>query len=100
MSFEMLVGLEVVNDLEYQSYRKAMTPILKHFGGGFSYDFKVSEVLHSVTSEPINRVFTIYFESEEKMNSFFAHPDYLVVKEKYFKHSVASTTLIASYQKN
>ncbi len=61
MAMEMLVGLRVVNDEAYQSYRDAMTPILNRYGGGFGYDFKVSEVLKSRTEAPINRVFTIYF---------------------------------------
>ncbi|MBV1908584.1 MAG: DUF1330 domain-containing protein [Kangiellaceae bacterium] len=99
MNHEVLVGLEIVNEVEYQKYRVAMKPILVTYGGGFSYDFKVSDVLHSDTPEPINRVFTIYFESEEKMNSFFSDPKYLEVKEKYFVASVGHTTLIASYHK-
>ena len=70
MPVAMLVGLNVVDDGAYQSYRDEMTPILNRYGGGFDYDFKVSEVLKSKTEAPINRVFTIYFYSEDSMTSF------------------------------
>ena len=59
MSFEMLVGLEVIDDNAYNNYRQEMTPLLEQCGGGFNYDFKVSELLKSQVSENINRVFTI-----------------------------------------
>jgi uncharacterized protein (DUF1330 family) len=54
MSYEMLVGLNVLDDHMYQEYRNAMKPILAAYGGRFSYDFKVSEVLLSETSREIN----------------------------------------------
>jgi len=37
MALEMLVGLNVVDDEVYQSYRDEMTPILKSYGGGFTH---------------------------------------------------------------
>ncbi|OMH37973.1 DUF1330 domain-containing protein [Motiliproteus sp. MSK22-1] len=99
MSYEMLVGLHVLDDQEYQKYRAAMKPILSSYGGAFGYDFRVSEVLLSQTEEEINRVFTINFSDAEQMDGFFTNPEYLIVKEKYFKDSVASVTIISSYQK-
>ncbi|MEE8289274.1 MAG: DUF1330 domain-containing protein [Nitrosomonadaceae bacterium] len=99
MALEMLVGLNVVDDEAYQSYRDEMTPILKSYGGGFGYDFKVSEVLKSKTETPINRVFTIYFSSEDSMNSFFSNDDYLKIKKRHFEKSVADTTIIATYER-
>ena len=45
MSYEMLIGLNVLDDQKYQAYRKEMKPILSTYGGGFRCDFKVSEVL-------------------------------------------------------
>jgi uncharacterized protein (DUF1330 family) len=77
MALEMLVGIHVVDDAAFQSYRDEMTPILKSYGGGFGYDFKVSEVLKSKTEAPINRVFTISFPNEDSRNSFFSNvPSY------------------------
>ncbi|MCG8435964.1 MAG: DUF1330 domain-containing protein [Gammaproteobacteria bacterium] len=99
MPFEMLVGLHVTDDTKYQEYRAAMKPILKEHGGGFSYDFKVSEVLISETEDKINRVFTIYFADEQQKDAFFSHPEYQKVKQTYFESSVAATTLIAGYEK-
>ena len=94
----MLVGLNVVDDEAYQSYRDEMMPILKSYGGGFGYDFKVSEVLKSETEAPINRVFTIYFANEDSMNSFFSNDEYLKIKQRHFEKSVTDKTIIATYE--
>ncbi len=99
MSIEMLVGVYVVDDDLYQRYRELMLPILQSYGGGFGYDFRVSEVLLSQVDAPINRVFTIFFESEESKSAFFADEAYLDVRTRYFEPSVTSTTIIANYQK-
>ncbi len=74
-----------------------MIPILLSYGGGFGYDFKISEVLKSKTEAPINRVFTIYFSNEHSMNSFFSNDEYLKIKERHFEKSVTDTTIIATY---
>jgi len=100
MSYEILVGLHVLDDLKYDDYRKAMKPILSDYEGYFGYDFKVSDVLISEGSTDINRVFTINFSSKNKMESFFSDSQYLIVKEKYFVESVGSATIISSYEKN
>ena len=93
----MLVGLNVIDDEAYQLYRDEMTPILLSYGGGFGYDFKISEILKSKTEAPINRLFTIYFSSEDSMNLFFANDEYLKIKERLFEKSVTDTTIIATY---
>ncbi len=93
----MLVGLNVIDDEAYQLYRDEMTPILLSYGGGFGYDFKISEILKSKTEAPINRSFTIYFSSEDSMNLFFSNDEYLKIKERLFEKSVTDTTIIATY---
>jgi uncharacterized protein (DUF1330 family) len=95
MAFERIMGIDVVDDQEYQHYRGALAPILKSFGGSFGFDFKIAEVLRSKTSDNINRVFTLSFPSRDVMENFFSDPNYLVVKEKHFINSVKSTTIIA-----
>jgi len=100
MSYEILVGLNVLDDCKYSDYRAAMKPILSNYDGHFGYDFKVSEVLISEGNTDINRVFTINFSSKEQMEGFFSNPQYLLVKEKYFVDSVGSTTIISSYEKD
>jgi len=100
MSYEILVGLNVLDDLKYDDYRAAMKPILSDYEGSFGYDFKVSDVLISEGNTDINRVFTINFSSKNKMDGFFSDKKYLVVKEKYFVESVGSATIISSYEKD
>ena len=96
MAYEMLVGLEVIDDASYNKYRKAMTPLLNQQGGGFNYDFKVTELMKSQVDANINRVFTIYFKDEESMNDFFNNSLYLKIKKEHFEKAVKSTTIIAS----
>ena len=99
MAIESLVGLNVVDEKAYQSYRDEIMPILKSYGGGFGYDFKVAKVLKSLTEAPINRVFTIYFSNKDSMNSFFSNPEYLTIKQKHFEKAVTDTTIIATYER-
>jgi uncharacterized protein (DUF1330 family) len=99
MALEMLVGLYVVDDEGYQSYRTEMTPILESYGGGFGYDFKITEVLKSQTKAPINRVFTISFPDQDSRNSFFSNGEYLKIRQRHFEKSVTDTTIIATYER-
>ncbi len=99
MPYEILVGLNVTDDELYQKYRDEMTPILKTYGGGFRYDFLIEKVLKTDSESKINRVFAIYFESEEAKNEFFLNEKYLQIKEKYFTPSVSATTTIAGYNR-
>lgn len=94
--YEMVVGLNIINDEVYSNYRKEMKPILDAHKGGFRYDFKVSEVLKNEEGRPINRVFVIYFGSQELMERFFSNPDYLQIKKKFFEASVKDTTILLS----
>lgn len=97
MSYELLVGLEVISDEVYTQYREAMGPILKRFGGGFRYDFKIQETLKKESEHPINRVFTIYFADQKSKEDFFSNSEYKKAKEAFFEKSVKSTTIIAEY---
>jgi uncharacterized protein (DUF1330 family) len=95
---QILVGLNVVENAEYAVYRKKMTPILERYGGGFRYDFSVSETLRSETDKKINRIFIIYFPDAETQKLFFEDSDYLAVKNEHFEASVSSTTIIAEFE--
>ena len=97
---EILVGLNITDKTGYTKYREGMTPLLESVGGGFRYDFLISEVLKSETENKINRIFAIYFPSEEIMNSFFSDKRYLSFKEEFFVNSVESTTIISTYNRS
>ncbi len=99
MSYERVVGLQVKNDDRYDQYRAAMRPLLEKVGGGFRYDFKVSEVLKNEEGRPINRVFMIYFENKEKSDQFFSDPEYIKIRQEYFESSVEATTIISEYER-
>jgi uncharacterized protein (DUF1330 family) len=99
MSFEYIVGLQVDNDDLYAQYRVAMLPILKTFGGGFRYDFRIDEVLKSEVAEPMNRVFAIYFEDDKARDLFFSDGEYLKIKTKFYTPAVSATTIISEYSR-
>jgi uncharacterized protein (DUF1330 family) len=99
MTYERIMGLDVVDETLYQDYRNAMTPLLNSAGGDFGYDFIVSKVLRSKTKNNINRVFTIEFPSKEIMDQFFSSSDYLAIKNQYFDHSVNSKEVISIHEK-
>jgi uncharacterized protein (DUF1330 family) len=99
MPHEVMVGLHVTDEPTYQRYRDAMAPLLAAHGGGFRYDFKIAEVLRSASEHPINRVFAIYFESKARMESFFANPEYVAIRARYFAPSVAGTTILGGYDR-
>ena len=98
--FERVIGLNVVDEVIYTKYRESMTPILNSYNADFGYDFIVSNVLKSKTSERINRVFTISFPSKSVMKSFFEDPEYIKVKKKYLDNSIDSKTIISMYETN
>jgi len=97
--YEMIVGLNIIDDKSYSNYREEMTPLLRNYQGGFRYDFKVSEVLKNEEGRPINRVFAIYFGSKELMDKFFSDDKYLQIKKKFFETSVGATTIISGYER-
>jgi len=97
MPHEMMVGLTVTDEVTYQQYRDAMAPLLAAHGGGFRYDFTIGKVLKSASDHPINRVFAIYFGSSAQKDAFFAHPDYLAIKAKFFQRAVVGTTIFGAY---
>ena len=98
MTYERIMGLQVIDDEEYGKYRAGMLPILEKFGGSFGYDFTIAEVLKSKTKNPINRVFTIEFPSKRVMEEFFSNPEYIAVQQRHFERSVNSKTVIATHE--
>jgi uncharacterized protein (DUF1330 family) len=98
MAVELLVGLQVNNADLYAEYRRLMTPILHQHHGDFGCDFIVQKSLKPADTA-INRVFTIYFASQQLMDSFFSHPDYVAIRQKYFEPAVSASHILATYQR-
>ncbi len=99
MTFETIVALNVTDEITYQDYRLAIAPLLGKFGGGFRYDFRISQVLKSESNYDINRVFVIYFRNRSAADAFFKDPDYLAIRGQFFESAVNSTTIIAAYDR-
>ena len=99
MSFERLVGLNIIDEGAYSNYRDGVMPILKKYGGAFRYDFRVAETLCSETPAVLNRVFLLAFPSREAKTAFFVDPAYLAVRERHFKPAVLVATVIAEFER-
>ena len=97
MAIERLVGVQVINENEYQEYRRQMSPLLEAAGGRFVVDVRVSEVLVAPESARFNRLFSLRFPSDEAMQRFFASEAYRAVREAHFVSSVSTTTALATY---
>lgn len=95
---EILIGLHVTDQGQYSEYRKHMSPLLEAQGGRFVVDVHVAEVLRAPEAKPINRLFTIRFPSQAQHDAFFANPDYLAVRERYFVPSVGAIQRLARYE--
>lgn len=96
-AIEILVGLEVTDDATYAEYRAQMTPLLEAHGGRFVVDVRVAEVLRSPGRATINRLFTIRFPSQERLDAFFAHPEYVAIRRRWFEPSVGGVDRLATY---
>jgi len=95
--FEILVGLHITDDENYNKYRAGMTPLLKAHGGYFRYDFRISEMLQGDATDPFNRVFVLSFPDEATKDRFFANEEYKQVRETYFDVSVKSGGVISTF---
>lgn len=95
---EILIGLRVTDEDTYGTYRAHMTPLLHARGGSFGVDVRVAEVLQNPGREPFNRLFTIRFPSLEAHDEFFADPEYLAIRRRFFEPSVAYTARFGRYE--
>ena len=100
MSYEMAVGLLVVDQESYSQHRKEMRPLLEDAGGAFRYDFEVARVLQSEDGAEINRVFVLQFPDPSTKERFFADPRYLEVRRRFFEPAVKGKSIIAEYVTN
>lgn len=94
--YEVMMGLNVVDDATYSRYRAEMTPLLEAHGGTFGVDVRVSEVLKPAETA-FNRLFTIRFPSQEKREAFFSNPAYLEVRNRLYEPSVSGAHRLAVY---
>ena len=99
MAFELLFGLNVVDEDGYQKYRDETLPLLTACGGYFRYDFAVSEVLKGEAKHPINRVFVVVYPNREAQVRLFNDPAYLRVRDAFFTPSVSGATRLAQYER-
>ncbi|HLJ91254.1 MAG TPA: DUF1330 domain-containing protein [Candidatus Angelobacter sp.] len=100
MSFEMTVGLLVVDHEKYAQYRAEIAPLLQAAGAGFRYDFEVARTLKSEVGHDLNRVFVIRFPDRAARDRFFADPQYREINARLFATSVKETAMLAEYDRS
>lgn len=98
MAVERLIGVQVIDDSEYEEYRRQLSPLLAAAGGQFVVDLRVSEVLTAPADAQFNRLFVLQFPTAEAMQKLFDSDDYGAVRNAHFKSSVSETTMLATYQ--
>ena len=98
MAVERLIGVQVIDDLEYEEYRRQLAPLLQAAGGQFVVDVRVSEVLTAPSDARFNRLFVLRFASAEAMQTLFEGAAYLAVREAHLESSVSAITMLATYQ--
>jgi len=97
MSFEMGVGLLVVDPGKYGEYRAEIAPLLEAAGGRFRYDFDVARTLKSDAGHDINRVFVIQFPDRARKERFFTDSQYLEIRSRLFEKAVDGATIIVEH---
>ncbi len=97
MSFEMTVGLLVVDHERYAQYRAEIAPLLEAAGGKFRYDFEVARTLKSESGHEINRVFVIQFPDRAGKERFFQDSHYREIRSRLFEEAVKGTSILAEY---
>ena len=100
MSYEMTVGLVVVDQDLYGQYRREMRPLLDEAGGAFRFDFEVARVIHHEGVADINRTFVLRFPDQSSKERFFSDPRYVEIRRRLFEPAVKSTVFIAEYTRD
>ncbi|MEJ1937072.1 DUF1330 domain-containing protein [Nostoc sp. NIES-2111] len=96
MPYTLTVALDLADPALYAQYRAAMRPLLEHEGGLFLYDFTISETLIAADGQSYNRLFLLQFPSQAHHDRFFAHPDYLALRHRFFTPAVRSFAILAT----
>jgi len=100
MSFEMIMGLLVLDHTKYAQYRAEIAPLLKAASARFRYDVEVARMLKTEAGHDINRLFVLEFPDRVGKELFFADPRYLEIRARLFEKAVAATTKIAEYERH
>lgn len=98
MSFEMTVGLFVVDQEKYAAYRAESAPLLEGAGGKFRYDFEVARTLKTEGSHDINRLFVLQFPDRASKERFFKDARYQEIRARLFEKAVQQASTIAEYE--
>jgi uncharacterized protein (DUF1330 family) len=91
------VGVNVVNAEMYAQYRAEMSPLLTASGGSFVVDVEVAQIFRAPEATPFNRLFTIRFPTRERLEAFFAAPEYLAIRQRLFDPSVSARVQLGKY---
>ena len=100
MSYEMWVGVHVVDEEEYLMYRRKMYPLLKAEGGDFVVDLGVDKVHKTPSNKTFNRVFSIRFPNSEARVKFFSSDAYLEIRRTHFDAAVDASEVFGEYHRD
>src|SRR5262249_28375887 len=98
MSFEMIMGLFVLDQEKYAKYRAEIAPLLQAAAGRFVHDFEVARTLKSDAGHDINRWFMPQFPDRADKGRFFKNPQSFEIRARLFAKAGGETTTIAEYE--
>src|SRR5690349_25074911 len=96
-TFEILRGVQVIDETGYATYRAEMAPVLEAHGGRFILDVRVAEILRAPSPTAFNRLFAIRFPSAQHHDAFFADPDYVALRSRLFEPNVSDMVRLGDY---
>ena len=97
VSYQVLIGINVLNNESFVEFHSAIQPVLYRYEGEFSYDIDVPSTLLTGRVIKINHIYTLRFTSRVKMEEFFSDREYLLVRGRHILKSFRPEQFIFGY---
>jgi len=98
VSYELTLGLLVVDTAIYAQYRAEIAPLLRAEAAAFRFDFEIARTLKSEADHEINRLFLLRFPDRAAKERFFTNPQYLEIRSRLFERAVRGMTILAEHE--
>ena len=97
MSYQLLVGLNVLDDKILSEFHASIKPLLANYDGEYCYDINAPSTLITKRHTNINYAFTLSFASKEKATMFLADKDYRKVRGRHVLKTFSSEQVLFGY---
>jgi len=97
VSYQVLVGVNVLDEAKFSEYLTAVEPLLSTHNGMFCYDYSVHKERHAVVSGNINRVLKFEFADKCNMEKFFTDRCYLKTRGRHVLKAIGGEQFIYGF---